>query len=54
MKAIQQNPYAIKPSSSILNMLCVRGLSLILLNTSCGIYSIPQESKYTVVAFVNR
>ena len=30
-------------------MLCVIDLSLILFNTSCGIYSIPKESKYTAV-----
>ena len=30
-------------------MFCVIYLSLILFNTSCGIYSIPKESKYTAV-----
>ena len=30
-------------------MLCVIDLSLILINTSCGIYSILRESKYIVV-----
>ena len=30
-------------------MLSVIDLSLILLNTSCGLYSIPKESKYTAI-----
>ena len=30
-------------------MFCVIYLSLILFNISCGIYSIPKESKYTAV-----
>ena len=33
----------------IINMLYMIDLFLILFNTSCGIYSIPKESKYTVV-----
>ena len=35
--------------SCILNILWVVDLSLILFNTSWGTYSIPKESKYTVV-----
>ena len=47
MKAIQRNPHIIDSLSGILNILWVIELSLILFNTSCGIYSIPKESNYT-------
>ena len=46
MKTKQQNPHIIESSSGILNILCVMDLSLILLHTSCKIYSIPKELKY--------
>ena len=39
----------IQSTHRILNILCVMDLSLILLNTSCGIYSITKKSKYTDV-----
>ena len=45
MKVIQKNPHIIESSSCILNM-CVIDLSLVLLNTSCGLYSSPKESTY--------
>ena len=48
MKVIQRNPHIIELSHCILN-LCVMNLSLILFNTSSGIYSIPKESKCTAV-----
>ena len=48
MKAIQKNSHIIK-SSCILSILSVIDLSLILFNTTCGIYSIAKESKYTAV-----
>ena len=49
MKVIQENPHIKESSDCILNMLCVMDLSLILFNTSWGIYSILKESKYTAV-----
>ena len=39
----------IESSDWILNILWVIDLSLILFNTSWGIYSIPKESKYAAV-----
>ena len=50
MKTKQQNPHIIESSSGILNILCVMDLSLILLHTSCKIYSIPKELKYKAVS----
>ena len=47
MKVILWNPHIINSLSSILNIWRVINLSLILFNTSWGIYSIPKESKYT-------
>ena len=49
MEAIQYNPHTIYSLSCILNILWVIDLSLILFNTSWGIYSIPKESKYTAL-----
>ena len=49
MKTIQYNSHIIDSLSFILNILQVIDLSLILFNTSWGIYSIPKESKYTTV-----
>ena len=49
MKAMQQNPHKIELSSCILNILWVIDLALTLSNTSCGMYSIPEESKYTTL-----
>ena len=49
MKAIQLNLHIIKSLSCILNILWVIDLSLILFNTSCGMYSIPKESMYTAL-----
>ena len=46
MKAIQQNPHIIDSLSCVLNILWVIDLSLILIDTSRGIYWIPKESKY--------
>ena len=46
MKAIQYNPYIIDSLSCFLNILWVIDLYLVLFNTSRGIYSIPEESKY--------
>ena len=43
---IQQNQHITDSLSCILNILRVIDLSLILVNTSRGIYSIPKESKY--------
>ena len=49
MKAIQLNPHIKDSLSCMLNILLVIDLSLILFNTSCGIYSISKESNYTTV-----
>ena len=49
MKAIQQNWQIINSLSCILNILWVIDVSLILFNTSRGIYWIPKESEYTSV-----
>ena len=46
----QQNPHITELWSCILNMLCVIDLSLILFNTSCGIYSVLKKSNYTAVS----
>ena len=37
----------IEPTDCILNMLWGTGLSLVLVNTSWWLYSVPKESKYT-------
>ena len=47
MKMLQQNLHIIDPLSCIQNLFWVIDLSLIMFDTSWGIYSIPKESKYT-------
>ena len=49
MKEIQKNPHLIDLLSCILSILSIIHLFLILFNTYCRIYSIPEESKYTAV-----
>ena len=49
MKAIQQNPYIIESSDSVLKMMYVTDLSLILFSTSWWIYSILKETTYPFV-----
>ena len=54
MKVIQENAHIINSLCFILNILWVIDLSLILLNTSWGIYSVFKESKYAAqFLFVN-
>ena len=51
IKAIQLIPHIIESSDCILNMLLRMYLSMILFNTSYGIYSIPKELKYKAVFY---
>ena len=54
IKVIQENAHIINSLCFTLNILWVIDLSLIFLNTSCGIYSILKESKYAAeFLFVN-
>ena len=46
---IQQNPRIIKALLCILNILRVIDLSLVLFNTSCGIYTVLKGSKCAAV-----
>ena len=47
MKSYRIKPTLVEPSDCILNMFSVMDLPLILFKTTCGIYSVPNESDNT-------